>query len=252
MESEKKLLPLEAKSCTLFNDEIAMFPDAVTERGKRHVELISKYKGAIIFVVYYSKARYFLPDFHTDPLFSKALSDNRSDILIKPISVRLKEDGGFEFLRELEIPWHVYDREGGDRGSYIIYGTLRKSVTLKIGGLGEINFKKGYYLYVGSAMNSLSKRVARHLRKKKKKKWHLDYLISRFNEVKPIEIRSSERLECALSRDFENIYECIEGFGSSDCSCKGHLFFSNKNPFEDEKFIEILLKYRISRLKKLI
>ncbi|MEN3044469.1 MAG: DNA/RNA nuclease SfsA [Candidatus Hydrothermales bacterium] len=252
LEKGGDLFPLEVKSCTLYNDGIAMFPDAVTERGRNHVELIAKYKGIIIFVVYFSKAEYFLPDFHTDPLFSRTLSEYRNSILIKPISIKLDEGGSFKFIKELKIPWHVYDREGKDKGSYIIYGELKEDITIRIGELGRKFFEKGYYLYVGSAMNSLSKRVKRHLKKNKNVKWHIDYLISYFENIKPIEIRSSEKIECAISKELGSIYENVEKFGSSDCKCKSHLYFSFKNPFEDERFIEILLKYRISRLKNFI
>ncbi|MFN4190274.1 MAG: DNA/RNA nuclease SfsA, partial [Pseudothermotoga sp.] len=39
-------LILEVKSCTLFHDSIAMFPDAVTLRGRKHLEILSKRNGA--------------------------------------------------------------------------------------------------------------------------------------------------------------------------------------------------------------
>ena len=44
---------------------------------------------------------------------------------------------------------------------------LLKEGKIRIGSLGKITFKKGFYAYVGSAMNNLEKRVQRHLRKKK-------------------------------------------------------------------------------------
>lgn len=80
LQKGSKKVPLEVKSCTLFYDNISMFPDARTERGKEHLEMISKNKGAIIFVVFNDGAEYFLPDFHTDPLFSKTLYDLREKI----------------------------------------------------------------------------------------------------------------------------------------------------------------------------
>ncbi|WP_176232105.1 DNA/RNA nuclease SfsA [Candidatus Hakubella thermalkaliphila] len=45
---------LEVKSCTLFNQEMAMFPDAITLRGKRHLielaELSHKgLRGGVLF-----------------------------------------------------------------------------------------------------------------------------------------------------------------------------------------------------------
>ena len=42
LENDKsELLYCEVKSCTLFGGSLAMFPDAVTSRGKRHVEELS-------------------------------------------------------------------------------------------------------------------------------------------------------------------------------------------------------------------
>lgn len=104
--------PLEVKSCTLFNDTIAMFPDAVTQRGRKHLETLSINKGGILFIVHSPYVKYFLPDFHTDPEFSETLSKLRKKILIKAISIKWNKDMNFEFVGELEIPWHVYEYRG--------------------------------------------------------------------------------------------------------------------------------------------
>ncbi|MFN3740243.1 MAG: DNA/RNA nuclease SfsA [Thermodesulfovibrionales bacterium] len=251
--NNSRTLPLEVKSCTLFNNSIAMFPDAITERGRRHLEILAGNNGAILFIVHNPDVMYFLPDFHTDPLFSEALARLRDRLLVKAISIKWFEDMTFNFIKELEIPWHVYDREARDKGSYILCGILSKDRTVKIGGLGRINFKKGYYLYTGSAMNSLSSRLRRHMRKHKTLKWHIDYLIPHLKDLRPIPIRSSESLECILSNELKRISGgYIPHFGSSDCSCESHLYWNKDNPFQDEKFIDIILRYRISRLKELI
>lgn len=73
-----KLL-LEVKSCTLVEDGVAMFPDAVTARGKRHVEELTRLKVngdftcAVLFVVQRSDAEIFKPAGHIDPSFAEAL-----------------------------------------------------------------------------------------------------------------------------------------------------------------------------------
>ncbi|WP_446697845.1 DNA/RNA nuclease SfsA, partial [Acetomicrobium sp. S15 = DSM 107314] len=41
MRDGQKVL-LEVKSCTLFGKEVAAFPDAVTARGKRHIEEMAR------------------------------------------------------------------------------------------------------------------------------------------------------------------------------------------------------------------
>ncbi|GLI53687.1 DNA/RNA nuclease SfsA [Thermodesulfovibrio yellowstonii] len=251
--NEFKSFPLEVKSCTLFNDSIAMFPDAVTQRGRSHLEMLSLNKGAVLFIVHSPSVKYFLPDFHTDPKFSETLSRLREKILIKAVSVKWDEEMNFEFVRELEIPWHIYDNEDKDRGSYILYGELVKNISLTVGSLGRLTFKKGYYLYTGSAMNSLKSRLKRHMNKNKTFQWHIDYLVPVLKGLKPIPVRASEPIECKLSNELKNLYyEEIPKFGSSDCECTSHLYYTDKDPFNDERFINILLKYRISRLMNFI
>ena len=44
--SQGRQMLLEGKSCTLVQDGIAMFPDAVTERGRRHVQELTRLRAA--------------------------------------------------------------------------------------------------------------------------------------------------------------------------------------------------------------
>ena len=76
--NELEICLLEVKSSTLVKDGLTMFPDAVTERGKRHVnELVkAKKEGAracILFLVQRTDAYSFAPSDETDPKFGKAL-----------------------------------------------------------------------------------------------------------------------------------------------------------------------------------
>jgi len=69
---------LEIKSCTLVRDGIAMFPDAPTERGTRHVLELAKalrdgYRAAVLFVVQRDDAYMFKPNDDLDPKFGRAL-----------------------------------------------------------------------------------------------------------------------------------------------------------------------------------
>jgi len=69
-------MPLEVKGVTLVKKEIALFPDAPTERGTRHVQEIIENKGAILFLVF-REALKFGPNFEIDPKFAKKLSEAR-------------------------------------------------------------------------------------------------------------------------------------------------------------------------------
>lgn len=69
---------IEVKGVTLEKDNIAMFPDAPTERGRKHIyELVDAVKNGfnakIIFVIQFKGAKCFIPNYKTDPEFKKAL-----------------------------------------------------------------------------------------------------------------------------------------------------------------------------------
>jgi sugar fermentation stimulation protein A len=75
---------LEVKSTTLVKDGVAMFPDAVTERGTRHVKHLVKakkegYRASIIFMIQRSDACAFAPCDEIDPKFGKALRNAASE-----------------------------------------------------------------------------------------------------------------------------------------------------------------------------
>ena len=69
---------LEVKSCTLVEDGVALFPDAPTERGRRHLTELIKAKreggrACVLFVVQRSDAQRFTPNDSTDPAFGTML-----------------------------------------------------------------------------------------------------------------------------------------------------------------------------------
>ncbi len=122
-----------------------------------------------------------------------------------------------------------------NKGSYILVINIKKPVKIKIGSLGSFEFLKGYYVYVGSAMNNLNKRIERHLKTSKKgqnkKHWHIDYLLSSFETIiKGVYYKESDKKEeCFIAEKISKISQGeIKGFGSSDCKCKSHLFKFSK------------------------
>lgn len=247
-----KDIPLEVKSCTLYSDWIAMFPDAITIRGKKHIELLSESNGELLFIVHSPDVKFFLPDFHTDPLFSKTLYENRFKLKINAIAIKWDDSLNFQYVKTLDIPWHIYESEAKDKGSYLIVGLLLEDQKISIKNLKERLFQKGFYIYVSSEKNSLTKRLNQY-RRMKEPVQPIDYLISYLTDLKIIPIQSSESLECLIANDLLNITECfINDFGSFYCDCKSHLYFLKNNPFENEQFINIILKYRINRLSKFL
>ncbi|HHW49082.1 MAG TPA: DNA/RNA nuclease SfsA [Clostridiaceae bacterium] len=86
-DTEKALI--EIKGVTLEEDGVAMFPDAPTERGVRHIfelcrSLDEGYTAYVIFVIQMKGVRYFTPNVKTHKAFADALvyaEENRVKIL---------------------------------------------------------------------------------------------------------------------------------------------------------------------------
>jgi len=109
---------------------------------------------------------------------------------------------------------------------------LKNTETIPVGKLGKIDFKKGFYIYAGSALNGLDQRIQRHLRKQKKMHWHIDYLLNHAKIVNVFYKQSEVKEECFIAKTLEKELFILSGFGSGDCLCKSHLFYG---PYEGIK-----------------
>ena len=112
------------------------------------------------------------------------------------------------------------------RGIYCLIINVLKTKEILVGKLGKIRFEKGRYIYVGSAQNGLEKRIKRHFRKRKKKFWHIDYLLG--NRDVKIERAilfpfKKKQEESKLAREISKYGKPIENFGSSDSEFNSHL-----------------------------
>ena len=117
------------------------------------------------------------------------------------------------------------------KGAYCLIAHLNRNKSIGIGALGKIFFKKGYYCYVGSAMNNLEKRIERHKSKTKKIHLHIDYFLRYGRITQVVKLISNKKIECLLSRSINRISDgSVGGFGCSDCKCKSHLYFFKKDP----------------------
>ena len=114
------------------------------------------------------------------------------------------------------------------KGTYCLIISMKKSEKLNIGHLHQdYKFKKGYYVYIGSAMNSLVARINRHLSDDKKMHWHIDYLLkSEHSEIRDVLFNiSDEKIECDLASAIAENGDPIPKFGCSDCNCNSHLIY---------------------------
>jgi Uri superfamily endonuclease len=120
------------------------------------------------------------------------------------------------------------------KGCYCLVIRLNDDEQLKIGKKLNISFNKGYYVYIGSAMNNLGSRVKRHLSKTKKLHWHIDYLL-KYAQIEEVIYNDGKKVECDLSQQLAKNNEFIRDFGCSDCRCESHLYyFKNKKEAIEE------------------
>lgn len=69
-------------------------------------------------------------------------------------------------------------------------------------------------------------RVARHLAREKRRKWHIDWLTTQSGAV-PVAVAGTTLtgLECRIAAALSRRADVrVNGFGCSDCECESHLF----------------------------
>jgi Uri superfamily endonuclease len=112
------------------------------------------------------------------------------------------------------------------KGIYALVVAVPENITVDAGVLRRLQFRKGFYVYVGSAQIGIEKRIARHLRKTKKRFWHIDYLLGAKNVsvVGVFQTRGPKSRECEVARRLDRVGIAVNKFGSSDCHCRSHLF----------------------------
>jgi Uri superfamily endonuclease len=118
-------------------------------------------------------------------------------------------------------------------GVYLLVMYLPDSHEICVGGLGLSRFRKGWYLYAGSARGpgGIRARCARHLRPDKRQRWHIDYLtqIAQVQQVWFTEVLTEMCIVSVLLR-CPKLEQPVAGFGASDSRARSHLFYSRFYP----------------------
>ena len=108
-------------------------------------------------------------------------------------------------------------------GAYVLW--LRLAAPLPVtAGKAAATLAPGDYLYCGSAKGrgGLRARLARHMRKEKRLRWHVDQLTLVAGCVGAFVVEGGD--ECALNDQLSAFLAPLAGFGSSDCPrCVSHL-----------------------------
>ena len=111
-------------------------------------------------------------------------------------------------------------------GAYVLAVDVVKPVKVAIRGQPATRLGPGRYLYCGSAWGpgGLKARLARHMRRGKAVRWHIDRL-TETGVVAGAWIFPGGK-ECDLVAALSKLPVPIEGFGSTDCSrCRSHLLY---------------------------
>jgi len=131
------------------------------------------------------------------------------------------------------------------KGVYTLVISLQAKTSLRIKGRKCSILQRGYYAYTGSALgegaSSIRKRVERHLKRRKNKHWHIDYLLadSKAKVEAVIAAQTSINQECRVNRLIQAIKGTtipIAGFGASDCkhSCRSHLVYNGESNMQNQ------------------
>lgn len=252
-----EVFPVEVKSCSLAGEKGAMFPDAPTERGEKHLSHLVRMAGegqhaGLLVLVHYGKAEWFLPNYHTDLELSRTFLKGMDSLDWKAAVIPwTKEFTMPQSVRLIGSSKKALEEEMGNAGDYMIVLRLKAPKTIAVGSLGPVPFAEGYYVYVGSAKKNLDQRMAHHRVLRKKMHWHMDYLRKETDFVGAIPIRTCDDLEHDLARALSEIADWdVPEFGCSDCHCRSHLFGFRENPMHLPSFLKIEERFEIDRLQK--
>lgn len=118
-------------------------------------------------------------------------------------------------------------------GVYLLLLNVSREARIEVGRLGRLRLQRGYYFYLGSAHGSggLRARIRRHVEGSEKCFWHIDYLRP---AADPVQVWFScagpagEHTAAAQLGEVPELGIPLPGFGSSDCSCRSHLFYAGE------------------------
>jgi sugar fermentation stimulation protein A len=122
LRSDTTEMMLEVKSCTLATNGIAMFPDAITERGRRHLQELAELNASghgagVLFVIHHPAVTHFLPDYHSDLAFSETFRDIGDRLPIFAVSIDWASNLRYQIsVPEVTIPWSTILSEVGNQG----------------------------------------------------------------------------------------------------------------------------------------
>jgi Uri superfamily endonuclease len=135
----------------------------------------------------------------------------------------------------MAISEYEADEIPSQRGTYALLLFCRRFSELRIGRLGRHPLARGWYVYVGSAFGpgGLRARCRHHLKALRRPRWHIDYLrpAATLQDIWfTCDSVPREHLWVQRFGGLPGAIVPIPRFGSSDCTCPGHLFRCPSRP----------------------
>jgi sugar fermentation stimulation protein A len=99
---------VEVKGCTLARSGVALFPDAPTERGRRHlrelIEIRDRGVDAAVMVLVFREAECFAPNAETDPEFASLFREAvDAGVEVHAVRLRYGEDGLLRYAGRIPV-----------------------------------------------------------------------------------------------------------------------------------------------------
>jgi sugar fermentation stimulation protein A len=243
LEHDGEPVYVEVKSCTLFGNGVAMFPDAITERGRRHLEELAALSDrgtrcVVIFVVHSGEVLWFMPDYHTDLAFAKTLLAVRDRVTILPMAVAWTDSFVIERPpRLLPIPWEHVEREAEDRGAYILVGRVEPGAAMP----------SGFYLVVGWCEDGLAAFLRSATQSGRRLSPVVRALIAQASATEALPIVASEDCRESLLAAIDGL-EGAEGVPEEIASTDGggSIRYFASDPMSHRTFHDLLARFRMA------
>ena len=120
-------------------------------------------------------------------------------------------------------------------GTYALILVAKETRCLRIGRLGSLALRPGWYVYVGSAFGpgGLGARLAHHRKRAARPHWHVDHLRLHTQLARVWYTHDPVRREHQWARVMPRLPGAeapLRGFGASDCACTSHLVRFARRP----------------------
>ena len=230
---------IEVKSCTLSEEGTAMFPDAPTERGRRHLEEMTelsengRYKCHVVLVIHHGDTKRFIPNFHTDPEFAFALEKALGRVEIHAVSAETEKDGCVSIVN-LALPVEFTGLEAAKRDLGVFMITLKIDKETKIPGE---TLQPGWYIFIESPEKELSSTLKKRINRKNSHGSSLEIINYHSSYRKALPIYTLTALK-------EEVSEAVSKIADGAVS---DYFFFKDSPLKNPDFTRLLFYYRNKR-----